>query len=244
LAEKLPIAVDDVLHAFAHAACPECQGLGRWRTKVRCATCNGKGTTAEIAEICTVCQGRGQLASGDGPPPLICDLCDGFGVLFRECWECKQAGFTYLGDDYCRTCEGGGEIPFARKVAAAGAVPYVRHLVAKLEEYTARGSQEDLEKACRLDDLLLESLKHAHAMNPRRDGELFSDELRGQYSVARMTLGQAVREQEERSQRERKQMQVEFTEAVRRLRAKSQEIRDDIQGRFWDGLGHAWDTGS
>lgn len=241
--EKLPISVDDILHAVAHAACPECRGLGRWRTKVRCGTCNGKGTTAEIAEICNVCQGRGQLPNG-GLPPLTCDLCHGFGAAYRECWECKQAGFVYEGDDYCGTCEGAGEIPFSRKVATTAAAPYVRHLVSKMNEYTKRGAQEDLEKACGLDDLLLDALKQAHALNPRRDRELFSNEVRGLYSVARMQLSQAVRQQEEEMRCERLQMRAEFAEAVRRLQARSKEIRDDIQGRFWDGLGHAWDAGA
>jgi hypothetical protein len=243
LAEKLPIAVDDVLNAVAHAICPECRGLGRWRTKVRCGACNGKGSTTEITEICSLCQGRGQLPNG-GLPPLTCDLCDGFGAAYRDCWECKQAGFIYQGDDYCGTCKGAGEIRFARKIAATATAPYVRHLVSKLIDCIQRGVQEDLEKACGLDDLLLDALKVAHAMNPPRDRELFSDEVRGLYSVARMQLGQAVRQNEDRRRRERAQMRAEFAEAVRRFQARSKEIRDDIQGRFWDGLGHAWDAGS
>jgi hypothetical protein len=242
LLAKLPIAVDDILQAVSNSVCTECRGLGRWRTKVRCETCNGKGSTREITEMCAVCQGRGQIP-GTAGTPVTCALCEGFGVAYRDCWECKKVGFTYPQDDYCGRCGGAGEIPLAVMVATIGSGPYVRHLVMRLKEYTERGGQEDLEKACGLDDLLLDTLKRAHGLNPRRDHELFSDEVRGLYSVTRMTLGQAVRQHEERSRRERAQMRTEFTEAARRLRARSLEIRSYLGGRFWDGLGHAWDAG-
>lgn len=234
---KLPIAVDHILQAVAHAKCRGCRGLGRWRTKVRCPTCNGKGTTAEIVEICTVCEGRGQLLNA-ARVTVDCDLCDGYGAFYRECWECRQAGFIHEGDDYCGTCNGAGETSLAGKVAVDGDVRYVRHLLARLREYTERGSEQDLEKACGLDGLLIDIIKRACEIKPPRDRELFPQADRIAYGNMRVVLHRAVEEQEKRAARERIEQRAEFVEAARQLRSQTREIRSDLRQRFWEGLGH------
>ena len=240
---KLPIAVDDILQALKSSECSNCQGMGRWRTKQRCRSCNGKGTTADITEVCTVCKGRGQLPDRS-LQRVDCSLCGGFGFLFRECWECKQTGFVEEGDEYCDVCHGSGEVPFALKVAETEGPPYIRHLVRKLEEYAEKGSQADLTKACAIDAVLHDALKHAYQMTPRRDRELFSEEIRLAFGDARMTLGRKMRQCEEENRRMQLQAKAEYVQAIALVRSRVQEITHDLNSEYWHGLGYGWDTGS
>ena len=238
---KLPIAVDDILQALKSPECNNCQGMGRWRTKKRCTTCNGKGTTAEIMEICTVCKGRGQLPDRS-VRRVECSLCRGFGVVYQECWECKHTGFVEEGDEYCDVCRGAGEVPLAGKVAEAADPKYIRHLVQKLEEYAEKGSQVDLTKACAIDALLHNALKHAYQITPRRDRDLFSEEIRVAFGIARMKLGQKMRQCEEESQRKKLQARAEYAQALALIRSRVQETKHDLNSEYWHGLGYGWDA--
>lgn len=237
---NLPISVASILDALRHAVCTECRGLGRRRTKVRCPTCNGKGTENVIVEICAVCQGYGQIPDAK-LCALECALCEGFGAIYRECWECRHNGFILERDDYCGRCNGAGEVPLARKVAETGDRTYISHLVRRLEEYSSKGTEEDLAKACAIDGLLHDALRHSREMSPRRDKELFSEELRILFGAARVRLGQEVRRQEDRCLRERRQGRSEYLAAVARLRSRSIEMQGHVADRFWHGLGYGWD---
>lgn len=211
--------------------------MGRWRTKKRCPTCNGKGSTSDIEEICAACTGRGQVPDAKAQR-VDCPLCLGFGVAYRACWECKQTGFVEEGDEYCGTCSGAGEMPFATKVAREAERPYVRHLIERIDEYTRKGTQEGMVRACALDNLLHDALRQAYTMAPRRDNELFSQELRIAFGAVRVRLGQQARRLEEQSRNERRQSMADFVEALHRLRLRAQEIREELNRRYWDGLGY------
>ncbi len=238
---RLPISVEQILAAIGDAACQCCRGIGRWRRRQRCRTCNGKGTTAEIIEQCTICQGRGQLPD-EFARPVTCSLCDGCGVIYQDCWECKQTGFLEEGDEYCGVCLGTGEVPLARRVAETAEPQYIRHLVQRLEEYTSRGSRSDLAKACAIDALLHESLKHAYQMAPRRDKDLFSEEIRVAFGAARMTLGQRIRQREEQDRREKLQAKAEYVQALALMRSRAQETTHGLNSEYWHGLGYGWDA--
>lgn len=211
--------------------------MGRWPRKQRCRTCNGKGTTAEILEQCTICQGRGQLPD-DSARPLTCSLCDGFGVLYQECWECKQTGCIEGSDDYCQQCNGSGEVSFALRIVSEGSLPYLHYLLARLEQYAEQKTQDDLLKACSLDTLLLEVCGSVNELDRTIAEQLLPAAFRVAYGKARVTLKRNMQAFEERAASERVALRSTFVQEMTRLRSQAQQARDAIQGRFWTGLGH------
>ena len=114
----------------------------------------------------------------------------------------------------------------------------------KIQEYAQKGTQVDLAKACAVDAVLHDALKHARQMNPRREYELFSEETRLAFGDVRLMLGQKVRQCEEECRRERRQEHREYLLAVTLMRSRAQEITRELNSRYWHGLGYGWDADS
>jgi len=235
----LPIAVSDILAAVREPRCNQCGGLGRWRTKLKCPTCNGSGTTAEITEICVACNARGQVPGATGEP-LDCALCNRFGVVFRDCWECARRGFVEKGDDYCVKCKGTGETPLALLIAETAQPQYVRHLIRCISENAQAGGNR-LAAAIELDRLLHATLKEAYRLRPARDDELFSPDARLAFGDARLQLGQAVRRREEQERSEAAAGRAELLAMISELRSRAIEMSDQTERQYWSGLGYGWD---
>jgi hypothetical protein len=234
---RLPISVDDILAAIKESVCPSCHGLGRWRRKQRCLTCNGKGATPKIVERCTICQGRGQVPT-ESAEPIDCPLCDGHGVIYEDCWECGRTGCLEGSDDYCEPCSGAGVVPFACRVAKEADLLYLRHVLDKLIEYSRKQTQEDLVKACKLDALLLDVRGFVNEQDRTRADRLLPAAFRVAFGDARVSLKQSMRAFEERAASERLELRSTFVQEMSRLRTETKDLQDAIQGQFWSGLGH------
>ncbi len=235
---RLPIPVDKILAAISDPVCPSCAGMGRWRQKQRCRTCNGKGTTANIIERCTVCQGRGQL-----PAELIrrtteCSLCEGYGVVYEACRDCRQTGCLEGTDEYCEQCSGSGEVSFAQRVVDEGSLPYLEHILQRLVEYARQPTQEGLLKACHLDILLLDVCKSVNELDRSHAEQKLPASFRVAFGNARVTLKRQMQAFEERAANESVALRATILQEMHRLRSEAHEAREAIQGRFWTGLGH------
>ena len=192
--------------------------------------------TAAVLEICTACDGRGQLPDSN-LQRVECPLCEGYGVLFAECVQCKKQGFTEGADEYCDTCHGEGRISLARRVAETAEPRYVRYLVDLLRDYSQRHSQADLSKASELDAVLREVQETACNLVPKRDRELFPEQLCLSMNIARKALAQAMRLRSEQDQQERATLLNE----ARGTRGGQQDLRSEserLHNKYWQG----WDT--
>lgn len=236
---RLPIAVDDILKAITETTCSSCYGMGTWRKKTRCEVCNGKGTTGVINDSCSICQGRGQVATEDRRA-ADCAVCDGFGVLYSPCLDCGQCGFNTDDMSHCDRCSGSGEVRFASEVALRADRHYLRHLIAKLSEYAEKATILDIGKACALGHLLNDVLKQAR--DTQREKELFSVETRISLGDAQMALLRHINRCEEQMQRDRRDARTHHIVELTRLRSEAMQLQENTKGSYWDGLGHRWDS--
>jgi len=137
-------------------------------------------------------------------------------------------------------CNGAGDVLFCHKVVKEANRLYIRHLVQKIREYADKGVQEDLVKACAIDALLLVSLRHAFEQNPRRDTDLFSEEIRVAFGDARVALGQKSRQYDKERRQEGLKDVSDYLEAIRLMRLRNQTMTDSPK-EYWHGLGYGWD---
>jgi len=78
--------------------CPKCNGDGTSEKMTQCPECNGEGKVRKVVRrvTCQTCKGTGQVHE-------ICSKCDGDGDI-----ECKMCGGS--GDISCKTCDGDGRV--------------------------------------------------------------------------------------------------------------------------------------